>query len=49
MKMMNAKDKITGPNNLGNPNEIVILQLAKKNNSIDSFKIKNKIYAITHR
>jgi UDP-glucuronate decarboxylase len=30
MKMMNSKDEITGPINLGNPNEIIILQLAKK-------------------
>jgi len=30
MKMMNSKDKITGPINLGNPNEISIVELAKK-------------------
>jgi UDP-glucuronate decarboxylase len=30
IKMMNTKDKVTGPINLGNPDEISILNLAKK-------------------
>ena len=37
--LMNTQDEITGPVNLGNPEEITILQLGRENHSNYPFKI----------
>ena len=43
IRMMNTEDEFTGPVNLGNPNELPVLELARENNSYDRFFFENCI------